>query len=77
VLDMVLGGVPADEQSLAYLRVRGAIDEQPEYLNFAGAEDRAGTVAWQVVLSLVPGAVLQRSHACRIEAVFSGEVLAA
>ena len=77
---MVLGGVPADEQGPAYVGVGGAIDEQPQDLKFPGAEDRAGTGAWQVlplVSSAEPGAGLERSYAFRIEAVFTGEVWAA
>src|SRR6185437_6780837 len=77
VLDMVLGGVPADEQGFAYVEVGGAVGEQPQYLEFAGAEDRAG-VSDLDVLALVPtaglGAGLDRSYACRVKAVFAGEV---
>ena len=35
VLDMVLGGAPADVQGLADVRVGGAVGEQPQYLQLA------------------------------------------
>src|SRR5690242_13720138 len=77
---MVLGGVPADEQGFAYVGVGGAVGEQPQYLEFAGAEVRASAGAWRVlalVSSAGPRTGLERSYACRVEAVFAGEVRAA
>ena len=44
VLDMVLGGAPADVKGLADVWVGGAVGEQAQYLELARAEGRAGRI---------------------------------
>src|SRR6185437_10308388 len=77
VLDMMLGGAPADVQRLADVRVGGAVGEQAQYLELARAEGRAGRIGTgtpALVTDPGAGAGPVRGEACRVEAVFRGEV---
>jgi len=77
VLDMVLGGAPADVQGLADGGVGGAVGEQLQYFQFACGEGGAvwiggGALAWGAGAGL--GAGSQCGYAGWVEAVVVGEV---
>ena len=77
VLDVVLGGAPADVQGLADAGVGGAVGEQSQDLELAWAEGgavRIGAGALARLTGTGPGGGPQRGYAFRVEAVFAGEV---